>query len=154
MIKKLTEDQLNFMYQEHRDYEIKCCGADDMTKFQFLCNEVFNLFPYDSDIEDSWGRDLFRVLNHINRGIGSDYWSASDENYNKYLIICQLLDMKHWINWGTSIRSAWFEFSDNSDRLFEFITCVSVDDKEHYDEEGVEWNQENLNTLLTWCSKE
>lgn len=151
MIRKLTKEQLDFMFNEHKEHEIKHCGATDMTKFQFLCNEVFDLWPYDSDIEDKWGRDLFCVMLCIKRRMCSEYWNVDDECYNTYLIVCQLLDKKGWINWGTSIRYAWFEFDeDNSPhKLFPTITQVSIDDK-HYDEEGIEWNEENLNTLLEW----
>ena len=152
MIKKLTKEQLDFMYKEHKEYEIDCCNAEGYSKFQFLCNDVFNLWPYDSDIEEKWGKDLYEVMLHIWNHKCFDYWMVSDEAYNTYLIICQLLDMKHWIEWGTSIRHVWFSIDDKSDRLFSTVCYVSVDDP-HYDEEGVAMTEENLKVLLDWMEE-
>lgn len=152
MITKLTKEQLDYMYNEHKEFKMDCCNEEDYTKFQFLCSEVFELCPYDSYIEDKWGREIYRVMMHIKKGSCFSYWKVDDTHYNYYLIICQLLDSKHWINWGTSIRNCWFDFSEESDKLVFVITCVSLEDP-HYDKGGIEWNEENLNTLLEWLGE-
>ena len=158
MITELTRELLDHCYQEKKRYfEVYCnYEPNNYDKFAFLTDVIFNLTTYDSDIDKKWGEVIFDVMCAI-RDSENNLWMYDDEKYNQFLLVCQLLNDKKWINWGTSIRSCWFENVNYVDRkLGVFGTlCIcdlSFEDK-YYDEEGVGYTKNNLLTLLEWVEE-
>ena len=154
MIKKLTKDLLDWMYAEHLEYFENCCGYEknEYTKYAFLSSNVFDLCPYDSDKDTEWGKVIYEVLCAIRDEKNNYYLLLDDAHYNNFLLVCQLLYRKRWINWGTSIRSCWLEENEKSDRVLLPMLLVPIADT-RYDEEGIAYSVENLETLLKWMEE-
>ena len=98
------------MYRD--DYEeMKWCGYE--SKYEWVCECVFNLSPYDSGIAKKWGKRIIDVCKAILEGRTFEY-IEQEGNYEPYLLVCQLLDKNDLIEWGTSIRGAWFNNMEGS----------------------------------------
>lgn len=85
---------------------------EEPTKAMWLVDEYFNLTTYDDDISQEWGDAIIEILGVINDDNNFDYINSSDENYKKYLMVVNLLEQEQLIDWGTSIRGAWFDFGN------------------------------------------
>jgi len=92
----------------------KLWNTDDVepTKAMWLVEEYFYLTTYDDDISQEWGDAIIEILGVINDDNNFDYIDSSEENYKKYLMVANLLEREQLIDWGTSIRGAWFDFGN------------------------------------------
>lgn len=155
MIKNLTKELLDFYFAEHKEYFEESCGYPEglYTRFAFLASDVFDLSPYDGDKDNEWGRIIYDVWCAIRDRKNFEYMDVDEKHYNDYLLVCQLLAWKDWIEWGTSIRSCWLEdHEERSCRVLFHIQMVSLSD-ERYDEEGVAYSIENVKVLLDWIAE-
>lgn len=149
MVKSLTVDLLDWMYQSNKEWRNE--QGDMFTKFNFLANMVFGLCTYDEIIEDEWGQKIFEVLKFIQE---QESFTVINNlgKYEQFLLVCQLLKQRNWIEWGTSIRSCWFDENQWSEPVMIEMLGVPVDD-ERYDEDGIAWSVDNLKVLLEWLEK-
>ena len=148
MVKKLTKDLLNWLFEENKKDQTQR-GNADYSKYQFLSHLVFNLCAYDDEIEEKWGKAIFEVMCAIRDGETFEYIYIDDTHYERYLLVCQLLKQNNWISWGSSIRGAWFEDTEHDQKIMLDMLGVSIAD-ERFDEEGIIWSTENVLTLLEW----
>lgn len=79
------------------------------SKYEWAANEVFKLTTYDGNLDELFVKKIMEVCQAILDRKTYEYIEASDENYIAYILTCQLLYRRDWINWGTSIRGAFFE---------------------------------------------
>jgi hypothetical protein len=133
-MQKLFEIYKKF-YEEAKDG----CGYEN--KYEWVCEELFQLATYDSGVSEKWGRRIIDVCKAIIEQRTFDY-IEKEENYEPYLMVCQLLDKKNWIEWGTSIRVSWFEEDFNSDGIVADL------------EEFVSFTIENLKCLIEFVEDE
>lgn len=94
-----------------KDYEfhseVVCEGSD---KYDWAASQVFDLTIYDSALDELFVKKIIEVCKVILERRNFEY--IQDETcYVTYILVCQLLERLHWIEWGTSIRGAWFEES-------------------------------------------
>ena len=78
------------------------------TKYEWAASEIFDLVTYDGSIDESFVKNIIEVCKVILEKKTYEY-IKDEKNYITYLLVCQLLNHNNWINWGTSIRGAWFE---------------------------------------------
>lgn len=76
---------------------------------QYLCNYIFQLTTYDSDLSDFLGKKSTEVLKAIHNSDNFEYIKDED-NYKWYIVICNFDFFAYRIEWGSSIRGAWFDF--------------------------------------------
>lgn len=67
----------------------------------------------------------------------------------KYILVCQLLRDFNWIEWGTSIRGAWFE-TDNPRYILDELEWW--DDEPHFIEK-VPFSVENMRALIEFMEE-
>ena len=117
------DNRIETMYIEHAGY------IDGLTKYGFIC-ELFDLATYDDDVSERWGRAIIEVMRAIDKQETFEYIKESDDQYERYLIVANLLEHHQLIDWGGSIRGAWFDLGKdkiihNEDEmkylLYEFI---------------------------------
>lgn len=77
-------------------------------KLMFLAEILFGIETDDSALSVMLGKDILEVINIIKKGLTFDY-IKSEDNYKRYIIIANILNKLDWIEWGTSIRGAWFD---------------------------------------------
>ena len=97
------DNWIQTMYIEHTGY------IDGLTKYGFIC-ELFDLTTYDDDVGERWGRAIIEVMRAIDKQETFEYIKESDSQYEKYLIVSNLLNRYGLLDWGGSIRGAWFVY--------------------------------------------
>lgn len=86
----------------------------------FLSENVFNFTTYDREIDELFAKKAVEVCEVINTGKTFDY-IKDQENYKWYLLMCNMPFFSEKLEWGGSIRGAWW--CGNKDRVVEFDTC-------------------------------
>lgn len=81
---------------------------DRYNKYHWAARKIFNLTTYDEGLDELFVKDILEVCKVILEMRNHEY-IKDEKNYIKYILVCQLLERFRWINWGTSIRGAWFE---------------------------------------------
>ena len=104
--------------------------------FEFVAEDIFNLTTYDSWIDYVFTRYLLSIMTAIYDRKTFDFIKSSKDNYLVFITICNLLDNKGWIEWGTSIRGCWFDSSYSEKYLFE--------------EEKIPFNDNNVKVFVEW----
>lgn len=126
-----------------------------MSKCQWVAHRVFDLVTYDDDLDERFTRDILEVCKAIINQETYEY-IRDGSNYVKYIAVCQLLINFHWLNWGTSIRGAWFEIEysntwsetkpkNTSKDILEELEWWDV---KHHIIEKVPFSVENLRDLI------
>jgi hypothetical protein len=127
------------IYQKFYEEMKEGCGYNN--KYEWVCDELFQLKTYDSGMSEKWGRRIIDVCKAILEERTFDY-IEEDGNYEPYLMVCNLLDNKRWIDWGSSIRGSWFEDDSTSDGI--------IDDSEEF----VPFTIVNLKCLIEFVEDE
>lgn len=99
------------MYKElllngHKEFTHVTCH--DNTMAEYLAAEIFEFVTYDAAIDELFVRKAIEVMLAIDKRSTFEY-QASDENYRWYLIMCNMPFFKDKLEWGTSIRGAWWD---------------------------------------------
>lgn len=117
----------------------KLWNTDDVepAKAIWLVEEYFYLTTYDDDISQEWGDAIIEILGVINDDNNFDYINSSDENYKKYLMVANLLEQEQLIDWGTSIRGAWFDFG-NIKKVKELMNELEIPMSDKYMDNNME----------------
>lgn len=81
------------------------------TKLSFLGDVVFNLTTYSNTQSERLARDMLKVVEAITRGKTFEF-IEDEENYNLYITCVNLAWFSGRLDWGTSIRGAWWATYD------------------------------------------
>lgn len=76
-------------------------------KLIFLAEVLFGIETDDNSLSLKFGEDILEVIDVIKKGSNREY-IKSEDNYKKYIIVANILSKLDWIEWGVSIRGAWF----------------------------------------------
>lgn len=105
-----TEENRELVLQIFEDeFAEHCDGAENENKYDWCAKYVFMLLTYDEELAEIFIKKIFEVCKAILEKRNFSFFKDNDEKYREYIIVCQLLCRLNWINWGTSIRGAWFE---------------------------------------------
>ena len=114
------------------------CGEN---KWDWAASEVFGLTTYDNSIDKIFVKDILEVCKVILEKKNFEY-IKDEANYIKYLTVCQLLDNFAWLEWGSSIRGAWFlDGEESRPILYEEINDIP-------------FTEENLRILIEFIEEE
>ena len=104
---------------EH-SYELLCAMDGKVSRLEFLSVGVFDFTTYDSSIDELFARKSVEVCEVINSETTFEY-QKDPENYKWYLIMCNMPFFAGKLEWGTSIRGAWWDVY--GDRTFNLSSC-------------------------------
>ena len=96
------------IYKAHYEFYKNKVSIRNPSKYEWASFYVFDLSTYDGELDKLFVDAILEVCSVIFNGKNYDY-IVDKENYIKYILVCQILDKFHWIEWGTSIRGAWFD---------------------------------------------
>lgn len=147
------------IYRDH--YEEVCSWHDDedeYNKYEWAASYIFDLTTYDGELDEKFVKDILEVCKVIADRSNYEY-IANNDNYIKYILVCQLLDRFKWINWGTSIRGAWFEnLNGNRKVILEEQPITRLNEKtgewDHYKIDEVLFSYDNLKALIEFMEEE
>lgn len=158
-MKEIFRNSLNDFMENHLDMGY---DREDYTlvewKYAWLCDSVFNIDTYDTNLSVKWGKLIFDVMRAIQGHKTYDY-IKDEANYETYVAVCNLFNLNQLIDWGSSIRGAWFSFNKDT-RDFCLVECCEIGklvDGEWVtvQKEGhVNWSEEAVNYLLDVVFKE
>lgn len=95
---------------------------EETSRLEFLADYVFEFNTYHSGKAALFARKAIEVAMAISERRTFDYIGVSDENYNWYLMMCNMPFFCDRLEWGTSIRGAWWGFPRGSETT-EFHSC-------------------------------
>lgn len=96
--------------------EQKWSGIPPESRLEYLATNVFGFTTYDGEMDVRFARKAIEVCDAITNKTTFDFIKDPD-NYADYLLMCNLPFFAKKLNWGTSIRGAWWDFK------IEFDSC-------------------------------
>ena len=141
----------------YRDHYKEICSlyGDEYDKYEWAANHIFDLCTYDAALDEKFVKDIFEVCQVIIDKRNFEY-QIDNNNYIKYILVCQILYHFNWINWGTSIRGAWFE-DDSQKDILEETSWSQLNEKtgewDHYKIESVPFSIDNLKALIEFMKE-
>ena len=118
---------MNYLELLDRSYKSVCEYTEGLSKMDFLISHLFEIATYDSGQSEIIGKKLFETIDAINNRTTFDY-IKDPENYTWYLMFCNFSFFKGKIEWGTSVRGAWWTQSHYKDRFIKFSTCALIEE--------------------------
>lgn len=105
----------------------------------FLSDGVFGITTYDEGLSLDFGKMILETMVHIKNKTNYEYIKEDEENYKNYILSCHFLE--RCLEWGTSIRGAWFDTWRGKLYFQEMFPGVEKD-KDNYietKEEFIDW---------------
>lgn len=97
------------------------CGDPRPSRAQFLSSDIFDFTLYDGAMDEVFGHKAVEVCQAILTRTTCEY-IREEENYRWYLIMCNMPFFAERLEWGTSIRGAFWGSSVVPGT--EFHTCA------------------------------
>lgn len=138
---------LDIYEREYVDYSLRTMGE---SKYSWAASYIFDLTTYDAALDELFVKKIIDVCKSILNRTMFEY--VHDENkYIEYILVCQILEKFNWINWGTSIRGAWFDYAGyphiKPRPILELDTAI-------YDVKEIPFTEENLKMLIEFIESE
>jgi len=131
---KTYTEQLEALYRGTKE------GEESLSKLEFLSCYIFDFTTYDSGMDKIFAQKMLDVIECILNKTNFQYIKASNENYLNYLTMINMPFLKDKLDWGTSIRGAWFNLdNDCSIRLDEILIPKGADKIELFMGELLKW---------------
>jgi hypothetical protein len=103
-----TTTELDYARMLENGYaDMRGINDGDASRLEYLSDHVFDFTTYDSGMAALFARKALEVAEAISEGKTFDYF-ADDENYRWYLVMVNMPFFAGKLDWGTSIRGAWW----------------------------------------------
>lgn len=100
-------DYANLLEESYKETcENRSCPPD--TRIEFLASEVFDFTTYDGGLDEYFGGYAIDVIRAIRKADTFTY-QLVEQNYIWFIAMCNMPFFQNRLNWGTSIRGAWFD---------------------------------------------
>lgn len=96
-------------------------GQDHSGRLEYLSDHIFDFTTYDGEMAELFARKALEVCAAISDRRTFEYIATSPENYRWYLLMCNMPFFAGKLEWGTSIRGAWWDASPRG--KIEFDSC-------------------------------
>jgi hypothetical protein len=96
------------------------CGCPPESRLAFLSESIFDFTTYDGEMSVLFARKAVEVCAAINDGKTFDFIKDAD-NYTWFLVMCNMPFFAERLEWGTSIRGAWW--AGRPGKQIEFNSC-------------------------------
>jgi hypothetical protein len=83
-------------------------GGRGASRLEYLADNIFEFTTYDGEISELFASMAVEVCAAISNRTAFDYIKDPD-NYRWYLVMCNMPFFQGRLNWGTSIRGAWWD---------------------------------------------
>ena len=78
------------------------------SRYEYLAVHLFGFTTYDPAKDELFGRKAVEVCRAISSRKTHDY-TADEDNYLWYLMLCNTVFFSDKLDWGTAIRGAWWD---------------------------------------------
>lgn len=109
---------MNYLALLEHSFELeKALGeCPPKSRFAYLSGSIFDFTTYDGELDDLFGRRAVEVCAAINTQTTFDY-IESPEQYQWFITMCNMPFFQGRLEWGTSIRGAWWSVPSNQERM-------------------------------------
>jgi hypothetical protein len=80
------------------------------SRLEFISEYIFDFTTYDSEMSELFSDKALEVCEALTNKTVADYINNSD-NYKWYLLLCNIPFFADRIDWGTSVRGAWWQYN-------------------------------------------
>jgi len=99
-------DYLKFLEHSFEvENEVSECRPN--SRLEYLADHIFNFTTYDSEMSELFAGKAVEVCAAITDGKTFEY-IEDHENYKWYLLMCNMPFFSEKLEWGSSIRGAWW----------------------------------------------
>lgn len=123
---------------------LNSCFTQKEQKCMFLSSGVVGLTTYDGNLDMELGQELLEILIQIRDKTTFDY-IEDKQNYKRYVICCNFIE--DWLEWGTSIRGAWFRIGGKIE-THEYLGNIG------FDSDSITITSDFMNWFIEWLCKE
>lgn len=124
-----------------------------MSRLAYVGGHIFDFTTYDDEIDELFAQKLIGVCKAISDKETFQY-QETEEDYRWYLIMCNMPFLQNKLEWGTSIRGAWWDL--HGEKKFELSSCGLFEGEEQI-LEPLEFNEtqwvEFIKALDTFTSE-
>ena len=110
------------MLDERFKEEVETSECPPRNKLAFIGSDVFDFTTYDGAMDEFLAGKMIEVVDCILNGTTFEY-QKDEANYINYLTMVNMPFLKDKLEWGTSIRGAWFDeyghHSEKEPRVYE-----------------------------------
>lgn len=109
-------------------------GCESASRLEYLSDHIFDFTTYDGEMAELFAAKALEVCAAISAGKTFEYIKDA-EQYRWYLVMCNMPFFADRLEWGTSIRGAWWQYEDTvfsscglwvgSEQLAETITFTA-----------------------------
>lgn len=114
-------------------------SADPIGRLEYLSDYVFDFTTYDSAMSELFARKALEVCAAVSDATTFDYIKDSGQ-YRWFLLMVNMPFFANRLDWGTSIRGAWWQHDDT-----EFSSCGLWDGEKQMDDTmtltGKQWRE-------------
>ena len=82
--------------------------GDDFGRLEYLSDYIFDFITYDGEMSEMLARHALEVCVAINNENSFEY-IRDPERYRRYVVMANMPFFARRLNWGTSIRGAWWD---------------------------------------------
>ena len=134
---------LEHSYEETRDFLDKSMG-----RLEYIGNHIFDFTTYDGSMDSLFAQKAIEVCEAISNKETFEYQKTED-GYLWYLIMVNMPFFQGKLEWGTSIRGAWWDLHGKNE--FELSSCGLFENGEQI-QEPIKFNEEQWNQFITALS--
>jgi hypothetical protein len=125
-----SEEIIEAMWSKWQEWE-----GEDLDKYHskqeqkiiFLSEQILGITTYDSGLDIEFGNMILETIKHIENKTTFEY-IKNENNYREYILSINFIES--WLDWGTSIRGAWF--NEYYGKITPNFILSNIDyDKEH-----------------------
>lgn len=104
---------INYLEMLEHSYGVVRESLGPMSRLVFLSEHIFDFTTYDHEMGELFASKAVEVCEVINEGRNFDY-IKDPENYRWYLLMVNMPFFADRLEWGTSIRGAWWDHADQT----------------------------------------
>lgn len=107
--------------------DLENANGQEFDFYDYLAEAIFDISTYESEVQEklvTWCIESCRAI--LNRKT-FEFISEPENNF-AYLTVLQFSFFQRKIEWGTSIRGAWFNLEKGSKLPYEFSEYICSDD--------------------------
>lgn len=130
-----SEEEFEKDFSEYSEYDKKA---------MFLSDYVIGITTYDGGLSLKFGKMIIETLIQIKNRTTYDY-IKNESNYEEYILSCNFIE--GWLDWGSSIRGAWFNTCDGKIETDEYLGNVG------YDKEYINITEDFISWFVDWLSE-
>ena len=120
-------------YQEQKEYN-ECLGS----RLDFIGETIFNFTMYDGDASKRFALKMIEVIESI---INRTTFEYQKENYDNYLTMVNMPFLVDKLDWGSSIRGAWLDYS--KEYTVSYDIKIEKEEIEPFLTQLIKWYYEN-----------